>query len=305
MCGTDLHVYRRPAAPNSEAIIQGHEPCGDIAAVGPGVPSSVAAVGDRVMIHHYWGCGVCAQCRSGWPQLCEAIDPRIASVNEHGGHAEYIRVPAMQTMPLPAELSYRAGAAIGCGTGTAWGALARLASVAGKQVLILGQGPVGVSVTMFAAALGARVIVADIAENRLQQGRRFGADQVINSATSDVVEEVRGLTSGRGAEVVIDTSGVSVVVAQAFDCVATWGQICLLGVGADVRFNTAATLRKQLSVVTSWTQSTVQQLQCAEFVVQRRLPVDDLFTHTWTLGDADDAYRWFDQQSDGKGVFEP
>src|SRR5579872_6758352 len=76
MCGSDLHQYRRPraggetgglAAP-SEPTIAGHEPCGVIAAVGPGVSAAQAQIGQRVMVHHYKGCTVCNHCRSGWSQ---------------------------------------------------------------------------------------------------------------------------------------------------------------------------------------------------------------------------------------------
>ncbi len=307
MCGSDLHGYRglTPMVNDGELVIQGHEPCGVIEEVGPGVDARTVAAGDRVMIHHYWGCGACVSCRSGWTQLCTEIAPRITTVNEHGGHAEFIKVPARQTMPLDESLSFRAGAAIGCGTGTAWGALARAGDVSGKDVLVLGQGPVGASVAMLASALGARVIVTDVASHRLAQARSFGAHEVIDGKSEDVVERVRELTAGRGAAVIVETTGVSAVAAQAIELVAVWGTVVLVGVGADVSFNTKTTMKRQFSLVTSWTLSTVQQLQCAEFVVRKDLPVDAQFSHSWSIEQAEQAYEWFDAQSDGKGVFEP
>ncbi len=306
MCGSDLHGYRgaTPMAHSGTLMIQGHEPCGVVEEVGQSVASAVSP-GDRVMIHHYWGCGACVQCRSGWTQLCTEMSPRISTVNEHGGHAEFIKVPASQTMPLSPKLSFRAGAAIGCATGTAWGALARAGNVAGKDVLVMGQGPVGASVAMIASALGARVIVTDLADHRLAQAKGFGAHDVIDSKAEDVASRVRELTSGRGAQIVVETTGVSQVAAQAIQLVSTWGTIVVVGVGADVAFNTRDTMKHQLSIVTSWTLSTVQQLECADFVARRGLPVDQLFSHSWSLDQAEEAYEWFDLQSDGKGVFEP
>jgi 2-desacetyl-2-hydroxyethyl bacteriochlorophyllide A dehydrogenase len=306
MCGSDLHVYRSTNRPEYPGVgmIQGHEPCGDIVAVGSGVPPHVAAVGDRVMVHHYWGCGTCEDCRSGWPQLCTTIAPRIPTRNEHGAHAQYMKLPAIQTMPLPEELSYRAGAAIGCGTGTAWGALNRLGNVGGKDLVILGQGPVGASATLFASALGANVIAIDISSNRLVQASRFGAQSVLNAGDVDIVEAVRQLTHGRGPELVIETSGVSSAAQHAIDMVGVWGKICYVGLGADVRFNTSERFEKQMTLMTSWTLSTVDQMRCAAFVVERALPVDSLFTHTWALDQASEAYQWFDRQAEGKGVFE-
>ena len=307
MCGSDLHAYRAATAATDAGtpVIQGHEPCGVVESVGPGVPSHVAAPGDRVMVHHYWGCGVCVDCRSGWPQMCSGIEPRIATLNEHGGHAPLMKLPAIQTMPLPDVLSFQAGAALGCGTGTAWGALVRLGDVAGKTLLVVGQGPVGASVTMLGAALGARVIAVDIAPSRLESARRFGAAATVNPAEEDVVEAVRSLTGGRGAELLVETSGSTVAAAQALDALATWGKACLVGLGAQIGFNTRDTLRRQLTILTSWTMSTVEQMRCTEFVVEHALPLDDLFSHSWDLSQAAEAYKWFDAQTDGKGVFLP
>jgi len=306
MCGSDLHTYRAPAPSDTSALfIQGHEPCGEIVAVGEGVSPRVAAVGDRVMIHHYWGCGTCTDCRTGWPQLCSTTAPRVPTLNEHGGHADLIKVPAIQTIPMPDSMSFETGAAIGCGTGTAWGGIARLRSIAGRTVVVFGQGAVGASVTMLASALGARVIAVDVAAARLESAHRFGADATVDASRVDPVEAIRELVGGRGVDVAIETSGVSAVAAQALDVVAPWGEICLIGIGADVAFNTKDTLRRQLTIHTSWTLSTVQQIACADFVASRALPVDELFTRRWRLEEAEAAYQWFDKQSEGKGVFVP
>lgn len=306
MCGSDLHFYRapEPSGENGLMVIQGHEPCGEITAVGPGVPELSPKIGDRVLIHHYWGCGVCRDCRTGWPQLCTGAPPRIPTINEHGGHAEFMKVPALQTMPLRDELSFRAGAALSCGTGTAWGALVRLGEVAGKNLLVSGQGPVGLSATMLASSLGARVIAVDISPERLKRASDFGADVVLNPNEVNLEQAVREVTHGRGAELILETSGASSAAQGALDLVATWGKICFVGLGAEVTFRTFETLRRQLTLLTTWTISTVELAKCADFVADRRLPIDDLFTDAWSLDEASAAYRWFDKQSSGKGVFE-
>jgi D-arabinose 1-dehydrogenase-like Zn-dependent alcohol dehydrogenase len=134
MCGSDLKFYR--SAPgeaqkalglggDAEPFIAGHEPCGEVVARGPGVPEREAPTGQRVMDHHYAGCGVCKHCRLGWSQLCRA-GITVYGVTAHGGHAEYLRVPVRTIVPLPEELSFAEGAAVACGTGTAYGALRRM-----------------------------------------------------------------------------------------------------------------------------------------------------------------------------------
>ncbi|MGH7279856.1 MAG: alcohol dehydrogenase catalytic domain-containing protein, partial [Candidatus Rokuibacteriota bacterium] len=155
MCGSDLHPYR--AVGNAAAalglggtggpVIGGHEPCGVVAAVGPGVMEAQARVGERVMNHHYRGCGRCKHCRLGWSQLCRGGFV-VYGMTGHGAHAPYMKVPASTCVPLPDELGFEEGAAISCGTGTAYGALKRL-DVSGRDTLaVFGQGPVGLSATL-------------------------------------------------------------------------------------------------------------------------------------------------------------
>ena len=114
------------------------------------------------MNHHYKGCGRCKHCRVGWSQLCRS-GIVVYGMTGHGAHAPYMRVPAGTLVPLPDALSFEEGAAISCGTGTAYGALKRL-DISGRDTLaVFGQGPVGLSATILGSAMGARVIAVDIA----------------------------------------------------------------------------------------------------------------------------------------------
>ncbi len=250
MCGSDLKFYR--AAGNEAAalglggtggpVIAGHEPCGIIAAVGPSVTDTEAWVGQRVMNHHYKGCGQCKYCRQGWSQLC----PKgivVFGVTGDGAHAPYMKVPARTNVPLPEELSFEEGAAVSCGTGTAYGALKRL-DVSGRDTLaVFGQGPVGLSATMLGRAMGARVIAVDIHDERLALAKEFGAETVINSKDADPVAAIKQLTHGEGAE-------------TTMDCIA-----------------------------------------------DRKIPLLRLLTDRFKLEQAEEAYRRFDTQTTGKGVF--
>jgi len=306
MCGSDLHVYRAPARPGVDPgrlRIGGHEPCGVVAAVGPGVPESVARPGDRVMVHHYEGCGVCAQCRTGWAQLCRVGRLKVYGGNAHGAHAPYLLAAASTLVPLREELGFAAGAAISCGTGTAWGALERVGMSGRETIAVFGQGPVGLSVTMLAAARGARVIALDVDAHRLELARSFGADATVDPSATDVPEAVAALTAGRGVQIAIETSGASVAASAALASLAVWGRLCLVGLGSTLELDVAANLSRQVTVMTSWTMSSIAQQDCADFVVERGLDVDRLFTHTWTLDQAEQAYATFDRQAAGKGVF--
>src|SRR5579864_3955394 len=203
MCGSDLKFYRATGETSSLGlgkvtgpVIAGHEPCGVVAAVGSGVDPSLARVGDRAMVHHYKGCGVCEHCRVGWSQLC-AAGITVYGVTGHGAHAPYMKVPAFTLVPLPEALSFETGAAISCGTGTAYGALRRM-NLSGRDTLaVVGQGPVGLSATQLAAAMGARVIALDTSPERLARAKEFGA-ATVDPRSNDAVAAIKELTHGRG-----------------------------------------------------------------------------------------------------------
>ncbi|HET8577328.1 MAG TPA: zinc-binding dehydrogenase [Methylomirabilota bacterium] len=311
MCGSDLKFYR--AAGNEAAalglggtggpVIAGHEPCGVIAALGPGVSETEARVGQRVMNHHYKGCGQCKHCRQGWSQLC----PKgivVFGVTGDGAHAPYMKVPARTNVPLPEELSFEEGAAVSCGTGTAYGALKRL-DVSGRDTLVVfGQGPVGLSATMLGSAMGARVIAVDINDERLALAKELGADALINSKDSDPVAAVKQLTRGEGAETTMDCTGIAEARLAAVKSAATWGRVAFVGEGGATTFDISADLiRKQLTLVASWTFSAIGQWECARFIADRKIPLSRLLTQRYRLEQAVEAYRLFDTQTTGKGVF--
>lgn len=312
MCGSDLHPYRASGGSATaalglggagEPIIGGHEPCGVVAAVGPGVPDAETLVGQRVMNHHYRGCGRCKHCRVGWSQLC----PNgfvVYGMTGHGAHAPFMKVPVSTLVPLPEELTFEEGAAISCGTGTAYGALKRL-DVSGRDTLaIFGQGPVGLSATLLGRAMGARVVALDIVPERRQLAKELGADVVFDPRAVDPVGALRELTRGEGVEAALDCTGSPEARVAAVRSACTWGRVCFVGEGNPTTFDVSQDMiRKQLTIVASWTFSAVGQWECARFIADRKIPLRRLLTHRFTLDQAAEAYRLFDTQTTGKGVF--
>ena len=311
MCGSDLHQYRRTQMGGSTGgikrsdgpVIAGHEPCGIVAAVGSAVTEHEARIGQRVMDHHYGGCGTCKHCRSGWAQMC-LEGTTVYGSGGNGAHAKYMKVPVSTLVPLPDSLSFEVGAAISCGTGTAYGALRRLDLRGDETIAIFGQGPVGLSATQLAVAMGARVIALDISPERRDMAKEFGADIVLNPLSNDPVAAIRELTHGEGAHKTIDCSSNPEARAATVRSVRTWGTACFVGEGGNVTLDVSPDmLRRQVTLVASWTFSKNGQADCAEFVADRKIAVDRLFTHRWKLEQAEEAYKLFDTQTTGKGVF--
>jgi threonine dehydrogenase-like Zn-dependent dehydrogenase len=313
MCGSDLKFYRPPPGEaqkalglgnNTEPFIGGHEPCGEIVARGAGVSEREAPSGQRVMNHHYAGCGVCGHCRVGWSQLCKA-GIVVYGVTGNGGHAEYLKAPARTMVPLPEELSFAEGAAVSCGTGTAYGALRRMHLAGGSTLAVFGQGPVGISATLLGSKMGARVIAVEANAERLALAKQYGADTLVDSSKVDVEKTLKELTRGEGVDLALDCTGVAAARLAAVRSAKTWGTVCFVGEGGDVTLDVSRDmLRKQLTLIGSWTFSAMGMGECARFVADNRIPLEKIFTHRWKLDQVQEAYRVFDAQSSGKGVIE-
>jgi len=309
MCGSDLHFYRATGGAtaslglgSAEPVIAGHEPCGVVLERGAGVSEKEAPTGRRVMVHHYKGCGVCKHCRVGWSQLC-ASGIVVYGATGHGGHAPYMTVPASTLVPLDDALSFEEGAAISCGTGTAYGALKRL-DVSGRDTLaVFGQGPVGLSATMLGRAMGARVIALDVVPERRKLASEFGAEIVLDPGQTDPVKALRNLTHGEGVDVAIECSSHPDARTAAVRCVRTWGRVAYVGEGGTVTLDVSKDLlRRQVTLIGSWTFSATGQEECARFIADRKVPLGKLLTHRFTLDEAAGAYQLFDTQTTGKGV---
>ncbi len=304
MCGSDLHVYRSEDGHGAK-FIAGHEPCGVVLERGSAVQERFAPVGGRVMVHHYDGCRTCPNCLQGWTQLCDKGSVVFGRTG-HGAHAPYMKIPARTLVPLPEALSFEEGAAVSCGTGTAFGAIKRMHMQGGSTLAVFGQGPVGLSATMLGAAMGARVLAVDVVDERLERAKTFGADATINAAREDAVQMVKELTSGRGADYVIECCGLPEPSVAAVRSAKTWGTVCFVGMGPQVTYDVSVDIiKKQLTLLGSWTFSATGQGECADFIAGRQLPVRDLFTHRFKLAEAEAAYKLFDTQTTGKGVIFP
>ena len=257
------------------------------------------------MVHHYFGCGMCDQCRSGWIQLCRE-GAKAMGATAPGAHADLVTVPFNSVLPKPEGLSYLAAAAISCGTGTAWGALKRLQLHGDDTIAIFGQGPVGLAATQLASAMGARVIALDISPSRLDRCRDFGAWDTVNPAQVDsVADAVRDLNGGRGVSKSLETSGASSAAAAALHVLDLWGVACWVGRRLHDPLRSHRT-----PVQAGHRRDLVDHVDTGDGGLRTLrgpagIDVDALFTDRWKLADAVEAYELLDKQTSGKGVFVP
>ena len=304
LCGSDLRPYRLSKDQKGDPAllkVGGHEPCGVIAEIGKDVHS--VKVGDRVMMHHYTGCGTCTMCRVGYTQIC-LNGSEVYGTHQNGGHEDFLLAPASTMVAMPDGLSFAEGAACACGTGTAFHGIKRLGITGTDTIAIFGQGPVGASGTMFAHSMGARVIAVDMVPERLALAKKLGADVTIDPSKQDPVAAINELTHGEGADATLDATGKPDARNNALDSAMIGGRVCFLGAGGDTTFNiTRQIIHRLLTIHGSWTFNVIGLSEVANYVVERHVPLEDLITHRYTLDQAVEAYQLFDGGTTGKPVF--
>jgi threonine dehydrogenase-like Zn-dependent dehydrogenase len=171
----------------------------------------------------------------------------------------------------------------------------------GSTLAVFGQGPVGLSATVIGAAMGARVIAVETNAERRALAKQFGADVAIDAADSE--KALKDLTRGEGVDLALDCTGIPAARLAAVRSAKTWGTVCYVGEGGEVTLDVSRDLlRKQLTLIGSWTFSAMGQAECARFVADNKIPLEKIFSHRWKLDQAEEAYRVFDTQSTGKGV---
>ena len=209
--------------------IMGHELGGDIVAVGDGVTN--IRPGDRCAVYFYLNCGHCRWCHGGRETLCENHGGYVG-VHVDGGYADYVVLPAGNFLPIPEGLDYEGAAIAADAVNTNWHCMRERAKISPHDdVLLIGAaGGVGVHGIQVAKAFGARVIAADISDEKLEFAKKWGADEVINvRAVNDIAEAAKNLTDGKGVDAAVDYVGSSETFTAAIEALATAGRAVSIG----------------------------------------------------------------------------
>ena len=233
LCGTDLHLLNWDDWARTQftpPMTTGHEFCGEIAEVGPGVATGKGRdelqVGQRVSVEGHVVCGRCRNCRKGAKQMC--IRSRGIGVNRDGAFADYVLVPASNVWAQPDEIDPELGALFdpfGNAVHTC-----QQVEFPGHDVLITGAGPIGVMATAIARHSGARfIVVTDLNDQRLEMAKAAGADRVVNVSREHLDDVMRNLGMYEGFEVGIEMSGSPAALSTMIDHCNHGATIALLG----------------------------------------------------------------------------
>jgi len=295
ICGSDIRaIYHEHLGKGPEGyqpgMIAGHEPCGQIVETGPGCRRFKN--GDRVIVYHISGCGVCNDCRRGYMISCTSPYRRAYGWQRDGGMADYILAEEKGLVLLPDSLTYSDGAQVACGFGTVYEGLEKIGISGNDAVLVTGLGPVGLATAMLAKALGAQKIIGtDIVPERLELARKLKlCDEVLVSG-SENVPQVLALTDGNGVEKAIDCSANDKARLTCIQATRKWGKICFLGEGGTVSFQPSPDIiHDQKTIYGSWVTNIWRMEELVERIVRWNIHPDILITHRFTLDKAAEAY---------------
>jgi L-iditol 2-dehydrogenase len=304
ICRSDMSIYYgNPivgGGGGKEPIIPGHEAAGEVVEVGAGVRS--VKVGDRVAAYLAFANEYSEFSQMGLPML----DPewQCFGFDVDGGDADYFVLPEANCLPLPKEISYKAGAVLTDMVGTQYSTQKRLGVSARNNVAVIGLGPMGAAAVVIARALGARVISVDVLPTRLEQAMELGSSHIINSASVDAVDELRRLTEGRGPDIVIECSGNPQGQNTALDAAAKLGAVAFVGESRSTEINPSdQIIRKMLTVIGGWYFPRGDWDEIVRFVVDKSVPVEKLISHEFSIEQGEEAFGAFDRRETEKAIF--
>lgn len=298
ICGTDLHIIRG-TWPSRPPVVLGHEFCGTVIEVGSAVRN--LTLGDRVVgSNPAYTCGNCYHCRAGNDFMC--AERVSAGYHIDGAFAEYLCIDASRCHRLPDQVSFRE-AALGEPLAVAVHAVIERTSVhAGDLVLISGPGSVGLLTLQVAKLEGARVVVAGLGKDRarLECARRIGADAVVDVERENLLEIVRELTSGAGADIVYECSGSAASLAACWQAVRKEGTLVPLGIyPGPIQTDFNQITMKELRVTGSYGYVWSSWRRAVRLLAEKRIRAAELVSHEFPLERFREAFA---ATSDGRAV---
>jgi S-(hydroxymethyl)glutathione dehydrogenase / alcohol dehydrogenase len=313
LCHTDLEVIQGSLA-YPLPIVLGHEGAGVVEAVGSDV--SQVKPGDHVICSWNPHCGHCFYCERDLPILCEPFSrnqPRgflldgrsrmsrdgatVYHYSVTSTHAQYTVVPESGAIAVPKELPFDRACIIGCGVMTGVGAAVRKARVeAGSSVAVIGCGAVGLNVIQGAKLVdAAQIIAVDVGAAKLQRASQFGASETLDAGQGDVIDRIRALTAGRGADYVFEAAGHTRAFRLAVEASRPGGQVVWLGktnVDQEISFRWGSLMGERRIVRSSYGDARPRRdfPWLAQAYLAGRLKLDELITRRIRLHEINDGF---------------
>lgn len=292
ICGSDIHVYHGKHPFTSYPVTQGHEVSGLIEKLGEGVTG--LTIGQKVTIQPQVVCGQCYPCRHGKYNLCESL--KVMGFQTTGVASHYFAVDAKKVTPLPETMSLEEGAMIEP-LAVAVHAVRRMGDMTGKDVCVLGAGPIGILVAQAAKGMGAaRVMITDISEVRLQKAAECGIDFCINTKETNFGETLLQSFGPDKADVIYDCAGNDITMGQAIQYARKGSTIILVAVFAGMAKVDLAVLNDhELDLNTSMMYRSEDYEKAIELADSGKVQLKPLISQRFPFQKYLEAYKYIDE----------
>ncbi|MEO9133263.1 MAG: zinc-binding alcohol dehydrogenase family protein [Sphingomonas sp.] len=279
LCGTDFHIFAGRHPYLAYPRVMGHELAGEVAYAAE---SSGFRTGQIVAVNPYLACGTCIACRKGKPNACVNIS--VLGVHADGGMAELLSVPEAAVLDASGLTLDQAAMMEFLAIGAH--AVARSQVVPGDRVLVMGAGPIGVAVGLFARSNGAEVTLADMRPARLAYAReRLGFDNIVEAGPG-LTDELRERTDGDMFDAVFDATGSLTAMAQSLGYVAHGGKLILVGVApGDLIFADPEFHKRETTLIASRNALAADFERVKQAILTGQIPTDALHTQSFDVAD--------------------
>jgi L-iditol 2-dehydrogenase len=293
ICGSDVHGMDGSSGRRIPPIVMGHEAAGEIAKIGSGVTGW--KTGDRVTFDSTVYCGDCWYCRRGKINLCDnrrVLGVSCGEYRRHGAFAEYVAVPQRILYRLPDNLSFEQAAMVEA-VSVAVHAVKRTQLSKDDSVVIVGTGMIGLLVIQVLRVTGCKQIVAiDLEEDKLRLAKKLGATHTIKADEPGLLEKIRALTDGRGADAAFEVVGLSQTVKTAIESVRKGGSVTLVGnLKPQVDLPLQAIVTRELTLIGTCA-SAGEYPECLDLIASGRINVTGFISATAPL---EKGAQWFER----------
>lgn len=291
VCGSDIHVYHGEHPFTSYPVTQGHEVSGEIVTLGDGVEG--LAVGQKVTIQPQVVCGKCYPCRHGKYNLCEEL--KVMGFQTTGVASHFFAVDAAKVTPLPEQMSFDEGAMIEP-LAVAVHAIRQAGDVEGKQIAVLGAGPIGILVAQAAKGMGARsVLITDVSDLRLQKAAECGADFTVNTKEQNFGDALVESFGPDKADIIYDCAGNNVTMGQAIQYARKGSTIILVAVFAGpAQVDLAVLNDHELDLNTTMMYRNEDYLDAIRLTEEGKVQLKPLISKHFAFRDYQKAYEYID-----------
>ncbi len=294
VCGSDIHVFHGKHPYTSYPVVQGHEFSAILEAVGEGV--SGLSVGSKVTSMPQIVCGECAPCRRGDYHICDRL--KVQGFQAPGCAQELWVTEAEKIIPLPDSFSYEQGAMVEP-VSVAVHAVGRAGDLRGKNVAVLGAGPIGNLVAQVARASSAQVLITDLSEYRLEVAHQCDLDFTSNPAKEGLKEATRRVFGGQGFKVALECVGVESTMTAAIESIEKGGRIVVVGVfGEKPRVDLGLVQDRELTLQGTLMYQRQDYQKAVALIAAGQVITGPLMSRHFGMADYLAAYQFIDQQRD-------